>query len=115
MIAVVALAVGFVDSNIHGHAVPAGQFGTKGNSQLPALASIQFGRQGHDPFAGRPRILPVLGQFGGIPQRAALGTAAIRRDDFGRNYTPFPGVVMDKAGAFIDQLGTRTIGSSGDG
>ena len=115
MIAVVSLAVGFVDRHVYGHAVPARQLGTKGNGQLPALASIQLGRQGHDPFAGRPRILPVLGRFSGVPQRRAVGAAAVRRDDFGGYNATFFGVVVNKAGALINQLGTRAIGSSGDG
>ena len=110
MVPVIALGIGFVDGHVHGHAVPTRQFHAKGLGQRRPLAGIQFGGQGDDPLPSRPSVLAVLGGFGSVPDRTTVSRPAIGKDDLGGHDTAAPGVVVDHAGAFIDQFHTGPIG-----
>ena len=115
VIALVAFLVGAMNRHVHGHAITLGQLAGEVAGQLFAASLAQFGGQTHDPFAGGARILALFGGFGGVPQLGTVGGSAVRHQDFSRLDTRTAGVVVDQAGALIDQLTTRPISSSSNG
>ncbi|RMS90114.1 hypothetical protein ALP58_200089 [Pseudomonas savastanoi] len=115
VVAVVAFSIRQVDGQVNGNAVAGGQLDAECRCQFLPRTVIQFGGERDDPLATGPAILALFSRFGSVPQGIALGTGAVRQHDFCGNNTTAPGVVMDKTGAHIDQLGTRPISSSSNG
>ena len=66
-IPVIAVLVGCVDANIHGHAVAVGDGLPHARCQLFTVGVVQLMRQGRPPLSGHSRIFSFLGGLGGIP------------------------------------------------
>ena len=115
-ISVVAVLVGRMDANIHGHAVAVGDGLPHARCQLFTVGVVQLMRQGCPPLAGHSRIFALLCGLGGIPQGGTLGNwHAFGRDDLRRKNAALPGEVERFPGALIYQRRRGTIGGSGHG
>ncbi len=108
-----------MDCKIHGRAIAVCQILSKGACSLKSPFYRKLMRKRDFEFARDTGILALFCKLGSIPQFRAIqspvGRHALRQHDLTMLHTFFPGEVMHKAIAMIDEKNRATIGGRCDG
>ena len=119
MVADVTRLVRRMDRKIHRRPVTGRQLPRKVPAELQTLFARQLVRQGDLEFPRHTRVLALLGELGGIPQRRPvlrpIRRHTVRKHDLRILHPFFPGEVMRQAIAFVGQPFGGAIGGRGDG
>ena len=108
-----------VDREIHRRPIPVRQVPGEGPRRLEPLVLRQLVRQRDLEFARDPRVLPLFGKLGRVPERRTVQgpfrAHALRQDDLGMLDAVAPREVMREPVAFVGQAFAGAIGRRGDG
>ena len=119
VVANVARLMRSVDREIHRRPIPVRQVPGEGPRRLEPLVLRQLVRQRDLEFARDPRVLPLFGKLGRVPERRTVQgpfrARALRQDDLGMLDAVAPGEVMREPVAFVGQALACAIGRRGDG
>ncbi len=103
-----------MDCKIHGRAIAVCQILSKGTRSLQSPLCRKLMRKRDFEFARDAGVLALFCKLGSIPQFRAIqspvGRHALRQHDLDMLHTFFPGEVMHKAIAMIDEKNSATVG-----
>ena len=119
VVANVARLMRSVDREIHRRPIPVRQVPGEGPRRLEPLVLRQLVRQRDLEFARDPRVLPLFGKLGRVPERRTVQgpfrAHPLRQDDLGMLDPVAPREVMRDPVAFVGQAFAGAIGRRGDG
>ena len=119
VVANVARLMRSVDREIHRRPIPVRQVPGEGPRRLEPLVLRQLVRQRDLEFARDPRVLPLFGKLGRVPERRTVQgpfrAHALRQDDLGMLDPVAPREIMRDPVAFVGQAFAGAIGRRGDG
>src|SRR6202008_4347040 len=115
----VAALAGFVNGEVDGHLIALCDLSGKGPRQRDSPARLELRRQAQLVLARHPRVVPLLGVLGGIPQPLPITRPGHsqtieppRQKNLGMQNTPGAAVVDRLAAALVANSLARAIGGS---